>query len=101
MYTPAMTFLLGAMVVLAIYLPCRWWTERKCEHRIRQWADKHGYAIVRIARGASLRSSLPIVPLKSWQITIQDDEGGQRVGTVHFGHWLIDLPWGRMDIRWE
>ena len=37
----------------------------------------------------------------TWIVAIQDEQGGQRNGYVTFGHWLVDLPWGRMNVEWR
>ena len=41
------------------------------------------------------------VLMGTWEIAIQDEEGGQRDGFVTFGHWLVDLPWGKMNVEWR
>ena len=41
------------------------------------------------------------VLMGTWKIAIQDEEGGQRDGFVTFGHWLVDLPWGKMNVEWR
>jgi hypothetical protein len=87
---------LAVPVLVVAYQICVW---RYCERRIRLWADQNGYAVLRVGRW---RASGGLLPLgKSWRVTVQDDEGGWRTGIVHFGYWLIDVPWGKMSVEWE
>jgi len=37
----------------------------------------------------------------TWIVSIQDEQGGQRNAFVTFGHWLVDLPWGKMNVEWR
>ncbi len=37
----------------------------------------------------------------TWIVAIQDEQGGQRDAYVTFGHWLVDLPWGKMNVDWR
>jgi len=41
------------------------------------------------------------VLMGTWEVAIQDEQGGQRNGYVTFGHWLVDLPWGKMNVEWR
>ena len=45
--------------------------------------------------------SLLWILMGSWIVAIQDEEGGQRNAYVTFGHWLVDLPWGKMNVEWR
>jgi hypothetical protein len=88
--------LLAVPVLVVAYQFCIW---RHCERRIRLWADREGYAILRLGRWRD--AAWPLSLGKSWRVTVQDEEGGWRTGTVHFGYWLVDIPWGRMSVEWE
>jgi hypothetical protein len=99
-------FLLIFFLFLAGWIGGLLWFGRRCEYRIREWADKNGYALLKLEYrrvlggifyflGGFMRSG-------NWHITVQDDQGGQRRGWVHFGPFFwVDLPWGKMRIRWE
>ena len=76
--------------------------KRRQESQIRRWAGDNGYAVLRveyvrsILEGELLRYPLqPFVPFLvtgTWTVHLQDDQGGQFKGTVHFGPWWADLP---------
>jgi len=94
--------LVGVLVVLVVYVTYRLWFERRCHAEIRQWAEGNGYVLLRLERGRCNPGEMPaFFQRRLWSITVQDDEGGRRDGTVHFGHWLFDLPWGKMTVRWQ
>ena len=86
-------------VLLAGVVAYQIWFARRCERAIRGWADANGCAIIELGRWRL--SPRPAGLLKTWRITVQDEQGGWRTGTVYFGSWLLDVPWGKMHIRWR
>ena len=105
-----MEWALGILLLLLIAGRIAWpiWKGRVLRRRIRQWATDSGYALLRLryqltpGRLALLLfvGWIPFFPLGAWYIKIQDEQGGQRDGYVHFGSWLLDVPWGEMHVRW-
>ncbi len=94
--------LVGVLVVLVVHVVYRLWFERRCHGAIRLWARENDYVLLRLERGRCAPGEMPgFFQRRIWSITVQDDEGGHRDGTVHFGHWLFDLPWGKMTVRWQ
>ncbi len=78
------------------------WRAARCQQRIRRWADEHGYGIISLDYRRPLGGfASPIIGGGSWHVVVEDAEGGQRAGWVSFGNWFFDLPWGKMQIRWE
>ena len=84
---------------------------RRHRQAVRRWADENGYAVIRIVYRLSTPGLMVallsgfvlalLVQLGAWEATIQDEEGGQRIASFSFGHWLVDLPWGKMHVSWQ
>ncbi len=102
------------MIVLLIVLAARivWfaWSRRVCRRRIRQWADGHNCALLRLEYRWSLIALLmvvivgwiPFYQFGSWHALMQDDEGAQRWAWITFGQqWWLDLPWREICVRWQ
>lgn len=92
----ALLCVLAGLVAIVAY---QCWFARRCQRRIRRWADRNGYAILRLGRRRF--PARLFVLATNWRITIQDQQGGWRTATVCFGYWLIDVPWGKMIVHWE
>ena len=99
MDSPGALVLLTFLAVPVLVVAYQIWFWRRCERQIRLWADRNGYAVLRLGRWRALGGPLSLA--KNWRVTVQDDEGGWRTGTVCFGYWLIDVPWGRMVVEWD
>lgn len=89
-----------ALLLLGAVLAFCAWHDRRCRRRIREWADRSGYAILKLHYERRFLVCL-FLAKGGWRVTIQDAEGGRRQGLVHFGHWLFDLPWGQMQVEWR
>ena len=86
--------------------------KRKDSIRIRDWARDNGYAVVSLqyhylVLHALVRYLLGVVWLcpfptsGAWYIKIQDEQGGQRQGYIHFGSMWVDIPGGEMKFEWQ
>lgn len=87
----------GALVLRLAYA-------RGCRRRIRQWAERNGYAVLRIEyRRVMWPLVLPfIVPfMNAWYVRVQDEQGGRRGAYIHFGTFLFDFPGGKMQVEWQ
>jgi len=86
------------------------WSRKVCHRRIRQWADAHDCAVLRLEYRWSpiallafwVLGWIPFYQYGSWCALIQDDEGAQRWAWITFGRWWwLDLPWREIHVRWQ
>jgi hypothetical protein len=88
-------------------------TQRKLSQRIRMWASENGHAVIRLQYRYTLGPIGTVFTIMfwgvfkwgSWYVEIQDEQGGNRRGYVHFPvpylpPWL-DVPWGKMQFEWR
>jgi len=94
--------ILGVFVLLfAADLCIRISFSQRYKRHIRQWADENGYAVLQLAYRRPFHGMLvPFFNKGTWYVKIQDSQGGQAYAYIYFGHWLVDLPWGEMVVRW-
>ena len=91
----------GFGLLFALDLCIRISLARRYKRRIRQWADENGYAVLQLAYKRPFSGMLvPFFNKGTWYVQIQDSQGGQSYAYIYFGHWLVDLPWGQMVVRW-
>ena len=96
--------ILVLVFLICLELAFRYWVDSIINKRIRKWADSNEYALLRVEYRRfcwGLLSFIPIVNTGQWRVKIQDAEGGQRHAWVYFGWWWLDIPWGKLQVRWQ
>lgn len=74
------------------------------QRRIYQWANQNRYAVLKlrfVRHAGGLLFWMPLVQRGTWQVTVEDEQGGVRTGWVYFGRWWLEMPWGRLHIQWR
>jgi hypothetical protein len=89
---------LGLLAVLALLF------SQLQQRRIYQWANENRYALLKlhfVRHAGGLLFWLPLVQRGTWQITVEDEQGGRRSGWVYFGPWWMECPWGKLHVQWR